>query len=442
MVGKNIQCAIFCVVCAITVAPTQVFCQSSGMDGVDLVFKACESFCQRNSAVQSGELELSFTHTTPPKNAEEKAKFIKIVEDYYKQSCGDDVAWYEERTKDMEKVLRERTNFYENVKRSDLKFQFSGDFYSDYKRKAEIIPWAETPNKPSEKPRIALFSRTANRDFSTVDFEPGMKSVVLLPASSVAENILQLGQIRGEVASIIISSIYRTSSKQISGESEKALAEIKQIVAKSFADISVVILKVVGETNYDSTCRAIVVESESKKRTTHRYWIDPARGFLCPLVQRYDSETGILIKEYRSENYFLHKQTGLWFPGRFEESTFEKKNGELVEKMEYLLKADTLKLNNPQGDSVFSVDVPEGFNVADARTANTKNYLAVEKGTLSFTQGGLDVDGMDWLRPIEHSDGEYVPATNLRLYVRFILIVPGILLFSIWCFLQMKKNGR
>jgi len=48
---------------------------------------------------------------------------------------------------------------------------------------------------------------------------------------------------------------------------------------------------------------------------------------------------------------------------------------------------------------MFSIDIPEKTNVYDSRNGKGRSmkYIAMDKGVLSLTKGGLDLDNMAWL---------------------------------------------
>lgn len=199
----------------------------------------------------------------------------------------------------------------------------------------------------------------------------------------------------------------------------------------------------VKEESYDEgIAKAKVVESHNPKgQVVNRFWIDPARGYVCPLIQYYDPVTGRIREEHVSSSYFLHAPTGLWYPQKYEMSKFDGLTGKLLEKEVYTINKDTFWLNRSVAPAHFSIDVPEGVDVRDERKKVSVHYMTLEKGKLSFEHEHLHLEHMKWLTPrVYDSDDKPLPDGTLTRILRFSFMGVGIILilsalFCIW-------NGR
>lgn len=152
-----------------------------------------------------------------------------------------------------------------------------------------------------------------------------------------------------------------------------------------------------GTANYDDIQQATVLEIRKGDIVVERYWIDPARGYICPLIQCFDDQ-GKLELERKASKYFLHEKSGLWYPEVFEEmNMWSPITGKITRK--FILNKSTFQLNQPVSDEEFAIDIPEKMSVYDSRNGKgrTMKYIAMQPGVLSLAKGGLDLDQMDWL---------------------------------------------
>jgi hypothetical protein len=189
---------------------------------------------------------------------------------------------------------------------------------------------------------------------------------------------------------------------------------------------------------YDNDASAVVLETKMDNKLVQRYWIDPSRGYVCPLIQVYDTKTSHLKEEYKSENYFIHEETGLWFPKKHEEFEYET-SGQLKISREYEIDAATFKVNQTVSDKEFAVDVAEGYNVTDNRDKKNDEYVAVEKGTL--TLGELNLDKTSWLAK-KNTDSQ-LPIRDqnpLNQTVCLILAIGGIVLILLALLRMFRKK--
>ncbi len=98
--------------------------------------------------------------------------------------------------------------------------------------------------------------------------------------------------------------------------------------------------------------------------------------------------------EYRSEKFFEHRESGLWYPGVYQEKTFDDSTGETKDHWQMTTDKSTLKLNQPIADEEFSIDVLEGATIDDNRDSSRQAYRATKPGTLTLAKDGLDLEKM------------------------------------------------
>lgn len=151
-----------------------------------------------------------------------------------------------------------------------------------------------------------------------------------------------------------------------------------------------------GTKKYDVNSIANIIESFYQGRVVERYWTDTSRGYICPLVQLFYTDTGKLAFEYKSENFVLHNDSGLWYPENYSETIFDKV-GKIKRKSVYHIDVNTLKINQVVSDDEFSLDVKEGAYVVDERPQNTVIFRSSNKGILSLVRDDLNLKKKEWL---------------------------------------------
>ncbi len=132
-----------------------------------------------------------------------------------------------------------------------------------------------------------------------------------------------------------------------------------------------------GTATYDDIQQATVLEIRKGDIVVERYWIDPARGYICPLIQCFDDQ-GKLELERKASKYFLHEKSGLWYPETFEETDIMSPiRGKITRK--FILNKSTFQLNQPVSDEEFAIDIPEKMSVYDSRNGKgrTMKYIAM-----------------------------------------------------------------
>jgi hypothetical protein len=193
--------------------------------------------------------------------------------------------------------------------------------------------------------------------------------------------------------------------------------------------------------SYEDGGKASKIELRKNGKLVMGLLVDASKGYVCPLIQVFHSQTGNLQDEYISHNYFLHQKTGLWFPAVCIQKSYDVQTGKLTTTTENRIDSRTLLVNEAVSPNEFSVDIVEDAIVHDEAHGKSRRYRAVENGVLSLVKGGLDVDKMSWLREdLEQDIPRHGGASGI---IRVILILTGIvlilisLIFKLW---NKKKN--
>jgi len=248
------------------------------------------------------------------------------------------------------------------------------------------------------------------------------------------ETLLNFGRLQGPPVFFMQLLLFQDTDMEKYEFSEKNIAKFKEERDKVSQNNQGKVLQTVGTANYDGNAKAYIVQSYAGDKVIELYWIDVARGFICPLVQYYD-EKGKLLSEYKSENYFLHEKSGLWFPQVYEEMTTDRDGKQQF--AEYHIDKSSLDVNFPIADDEFLVEITEGATVTDERKGKgSQRYKAIDKGILSLGRGGLDLENMNWLAQAEVSE---VPSARLSV-VQVLCLIAGILLILLGIYFRLHRK--
>ena len=203
-------------------------------------------------------------------------------------------------------------------------------------------------------------------------------------------------------------------------------------------------VRIVGEIEYDQGQRAVVVEVIQNNRAILHLQCDLSRGSLFPLIKVFAEETGMLMEEYVSSDFRLHKKTGLWFPLRHVEINYSLTTGEFQERKEYTIKEATLQINQPVSQNEFAVDVTEGGILLDNRTGEQLPYKTVGKGDVKLSQIDSDLQQLSWLEKMETGDKRNYPFPNMKGLglIRWSFVIFGLVFICIALSMKFRLFRR
>jgi hypothetical protein len=183
--------------------------------------------------------------------------------------------------------------------------------------------------------------------------------------------VFRWGRIQGKYAFLATVALLGNSDHDQHKFPEAEVAQFRRVAA-----INPEAFVLTGEAKYDDNkAVAKIIEVKVKGKLLQRYWIDPSRGYICPLVQIYDDQTWNLIEEFTASDYFLDERSGLWFPEHYVHCTYNPKDGKEWKREEYSVNRKTFVLNPVLSDEEFSFDIPEGLTVLDERGEGTTRVL-------------------------------------------------------------------
>ena len=272
-----------------------------------------------------------------------------------------------------------------------------------------------------------------NHSRANVKFIPGAFEAIVDNTPTPPFEFQHFGRVNGALARQlrnILSAYMDQKGHSVSVQEKKKVEEkIQELDLKFFLS---------GTAIYDENREAVVLEARRGNRIVERYWIDPDRGFICPLIQCFDVNQK-LETEYKSSRYFLYEKSGLWFPEFFERmSTKDPLAGKTTRT--FVLDKATFQLNHAVADQMFTLDIPEGTKVIDKRQSEEGiRYTAMDRGELSLAKGGLDLDKMKWLW--REGDLSYFakPPSPATQWLRGISVTLGVFFIALALFIKFRR---
>jgi hypothetical protein len=417
---------------------TIVFCNSyfvfANQDGFDLFVKACQYQGHNPSMILSGYAEITTTSRSEPPISNETKDFLvkdakkRITDARQLQTVLDSI---EETVTISQKggdvIRREKNLFLGNESETGWRRSESSAKHKDVSTWPQAMVMLKHGNKKSNGICIEQTgSRNTRIGYDFLTFTEFSRWGRMQGLPSVMASL------------VLLDGTPPDKFKFTSNGIKKLKTEIENIQKK---DASFVLLKVTGETFYDDDkSKAVIVESSYKGKVTQRYWIDASRGYVCPMIQIYEFNSEELLEQYKSSDYFLHQESGLWFPKKYSELRKNASTKSILEDADYLIDPNTFWFNRKVSIKEFSIDIPENEFIVDERNKNeTKVYKSITKGELTLAQSGLELEKMQWLER-KSPPMEYVVQRNHWTISRILCILIGIVLIILGISLKIRKH--
>jgi hypothetical protein len=419
----------FVLICFVAVGKTV-----AKADGVDLFIKALEYQGDNPSLIHSIYVEYMLTERRPTKSKEfldkERQQLIEDAQIGIPESIREQYIAY------IPTRLKEK---YGGERKSKGSYLLKGNRNSKDSKIRFVLSQFQSASADWGQPTIAVRGVINGKAQDSILGESDIKTVIVSSSSFYSEDFQDFGRIRGLPSVLVTASFIGSSAPERFVFSEKSVLDFRSNCKKLNSQNGNSILEIMKTTQYDDSAEAVVLETKMNNKLVQRYWIDQSRGYVCPFIQIYDPKTGNLVEEYKSSNYFIHEETGLWFPQKYEVAEYDT-SGQLKLSREYEIDKATLKINHQVSDEEFAIDVQESYKVMDSRSKKNIAYNAVEKGVL--TLGELNLDKMSWLERDKIVGEEQISEQNRSaIIVRSILIISGIVLM-LWALWRSKRNRR
>lgn len=375
--------------------------------GADLFIEACRHQGLNPVQIRSGYAEFEVEIRTPPLSEQEIQKRIDDHIELVRKHMANAVTDVGRRS--VEQQIRDTPAFIRaqnvGIERSRSKLLFRGNDRSEGYRRHEILRFDPVTATWSGKPEI-LVQRGMNERGGSVMWDPQARHAMVLDTVWASEEFQEFGRLQGEPSRAATALLLKGSNPSDFRFTPQGIASFMSTVAQMERGGTIAAYRRVGEERYDGDAVAKVVESRKKsagkEQVLQRYWIDPARGYVCPLIELYD-DSGRVTERWKSSDYFLHEPSGLWFPALHVHTTFRPKTALFAEERTYRLDPRALLINQAVGDADFAVHLPTGARVLDARNQAQVSYKATKPVTLSLVRGDLDLQSISELVPLSTS---------------------------------------
>ncbi len=313
--------------------------------------------------------------------------------------------------------------------------RMSGRYYSEMLRfdaqTNRYVPW-----------EVCLRERASKNGANLICYQPPAR--LALVKNSLQEILLfQLfGRMQGKACALFTAVLLLGGDPDHFVFSEDNLKGAKQRIAQTAALNKPLPWRIVGTKSFEGST-VYLLESGLRGQPGVRIWVDAARGYITPLIEEYEAGTK-LARQYKSSGYFLHEQSGLYFPENHEESAFNTTSGELIQRDTFHINPKTLHLNEPISGSEFAVRVPRGVVVIDERDKNRPQLMVREsEANLAFREGELDLQKVQGLGPVPPVGKPITPVPDSQSRLRPIAAwVCAALLVAILAVLIWRRRRK
>ncbi len=412
-----------------TFASICIFSGSLIANELEFFVNACRSSGHNPTLIQSGWAEV--TKTARFHDSEDALrKVINERLDVWKDSFSAEKL--EQMKESMFRMERDGTKSFERVLLKGNE-QFQGLRRSETR---QFVPSKDDPSikVPAELPGIIFGVGNPNfpEKCEFLRWEPVSRTAFISNEFFGLPEFHRFGRMQGSFVHNAIRTLLDDTSRSKFVFPPKGIEKFKSFLTESGLEFSIA-----GEKEYDNGATATVLEVKKGDKVAERFWVDASKGYICPLIEGFDLE-GDGVREIKSSNFFLHRESGLWFPTQHSDKTYAATTGETVHFFTYQIDPSTFTINQPVSDEEFCIDIPVDGKVKDNRGGKNRSYVADQPGTLSLAKGGLDLDRMSWLRT---TDGEFLlqKNTNGRQYL-FVAI--GVALFALALYLRIRERMK
>lgn len=381
---------------------------SAGEDGLDLFLDAVETQLGEGGVV-SGSGSYNMTLTPGPRSEKEIQAEIDREIARLKEDAETNPAVRETIKEAIENVPRDIRAKYPAVRQFRVSFRFDySEKNTEYLKKG-IFEYFEKeflePAEVSERETVMIQKRDLSGGRPSAEkavYEMEASQVVVDDVPAAAEDFRAFGRIRSSMVDLVRSLYAREGG--VAGR-EKVKAQLNEVFGgMRVGEADIKMFEVVETKPFMDIGEAKTLESRIGGKVVQRNVIVPDLGYISPLTQYYDYETGNLTEEYTAKDFVMIGSAGLYWPMVCTEAKYDRVTGNLIEKKSYHFQQLSLKLNQKMSPEDFSAAVRRGFTVLDGRGGKNDLFVAYKTGDLSLAPGGLDLEKKSWLR--KHQPGE------------------------------------
>ena len=400
--------ACFTLLAFVSAALLQALPVSAGEDGLDLFLDAVEAQLG-DGGIVSGSGSYNITLTPGPRSEEEIQAEIDRQIAMLKEDAEANPAVREAVEAAIENVPRDIRAKCTTERQFWVSFRFDcSEKNTEYIKKGvseyfrgEVLERADI----LERETVMIQKRDLGGGRPSAEkavYEMKASQVIVDDVPAAAEDFRTFGRIRSSTADLVRSLYAREGGV---AAREKVKAQLTEVFGgMRVGDADVKMFEVVETKPFMDIGEAKTLESRIGGKIVQRNVIVPNLGYISPLTQYYDYETGNLTEEYTAKDFVMIGSTGLYWPMVCTEAKYDRVTGNLIEKKSYHFQQLSLKLNQEMSPEDFSVGFRRGTIVLDGRGGKNDLFVAYEAGDLSLAPGGLDLEKKSWLR--KHQPGE------------------------------------
>ncbi|MDR0705431.1 MAG: hypothetical protein LBF88_10655 [Planctomycetaceae bacterium] len=417
--------------------------------------------------IHSGKVVFTFLSEQKPNSEEMIQKSVNMIVQHYEEELKNtpkDTKRYKDitnklRNKELiEKDCRETSLRLTKVTNKQLIIFRGGTPFTDVKQEIFSLPnpQGESVNENEEttdekKPlpfklignNIDPFGRSMN-----IVYDPVFGGSVTIQEWGMYP-INELGRARGHrVASFTALFLLSGTQKQMKDFSFNQ-SFIEQFIALNddlVKNTKTAGIRVTGQRDFEgSLVWVITIPQPTDKRIKNNkingktvIWVDPTRGYICPLIEEYVQD--ICVVRYESSDYYQDKSSGIWFPRKTVDTEFDLVTKEQLRRTVYEIIPEETDFNIPINNDEFVFPVSAGWTVTDRQSGRQTSYRVVRNTKLKFENGRIALHGnRDFI-----AESNTLPVNSLvnndRL-IRMFCIVIGVIfvLFALFCLRRKTK---
>ena len=398
----------FTLLAFVSAALWRVLPVSAGEDGLDLFLDAVEAQLG-DGGIVSGSGSYNMTLTPGPRSEEEIQAEIDRQIAMLKEDAEANPAVREAVERAIENVPRDIRAKCTAVRRFYGSFRFDySEKNTEYVKKGFSEYFVKEDSEPADLPEretVMIQKRDRSGERPSAEkavYEMKASQVIVDDVPAAAEDFRAFGRIRSSTADLVRSLYAREGG---AAGREKVKDQLNEVFGgMRIGDADIKMFEVVETKPFMDFGEAKTLESRIGGKIVQRNVIVPNLGYISPLTQYYDYETGNLTEEYTAKDFVMIGSTGLYWPMVCTEAKYDRVTGNLIEKKSYHFQQLSLKLNQEMSPEDFSVGFRRGTIVLDGRGGKNDLFVAYKTGDLSLAPGGLDLEKKSWLR--KHQPGE------------------------------------
>ncbi|MDR2346267.1 MAG: hypothetical protein LBE18_09400 [Planctomycetaceae bacterium] len=393
--------------------------------------------------------------------------FVRHYEDELKNTPKD-TKRYDDLTKRLqnkeliEKGCRETSLRHANVNNKQLIIFRGGTPFTDVKQKIFSLPnpQDEVVNENNENKVITDQKNSLIFELIGNNTDPFGRSMNIVHDSDLGgsitiqewgiEPINELGRARGHRLSTFTALFLLSGTQKQMKSFSFNKSFIEQFIALNddlVKNTKTAGIRITDKKDFEGSLVWVLTISQPSDKFLKRkingktvIWVDPARGYICPLVEEYVQD--ICVVRYESSDYYQDKSSGIWFPRKTVDTEFDLVTKEQLQRTVYEIIPDETDFNISISNDEFVFHVPTGWTVNDRRFVIRQSYRAIRDTKLKFEQGRIALRGNRDFIVEDNFLSVNLPVNNNWLIRMFCIIIGIIFVLFVLSRLLKKQSNK